>query len=56
MFGLFKKDPIKKLMKQYDRLMEESFNLSKINRKLADQKYAQAEAIMVKIETMKHGN
>lgn len=56
MFGLFKKDPSKKLMKQYDKLMEESFNLSKVNRKLADEKFAEAEAIMDKIETLKHAN
>lgn len=49
MFTIFKKDPKKSLQKQYDKLMEESFVLSRTNRKLADQKYAEAEATMKKI-------
>jgi hypothetical protein len=40
-------------MKQYDRLMEESYVLSRTNRKLADQKYAEAEAVMQKLEALK---
>lgn len=54
MFGLFKKDPSKKLQKKYDKLMEESFRLSKINRRQADEKYAEAEAVMQQIEDMKN--
>lgn len=52
MFNLFKRDPKKGLQKQYDKLMEESFLLSRTNRKLADQKYAEAEAVMQKIVAM----
>ena len=37
--------------KKYDKLMEVSFVLSRVNRKLADQKYADAEAVMEKIVT-----
>ena len=55
MFGLFKKDSVKGLTKKYDKLMEQSFHLSKTNRKLADQKYAEAEAIMNQIQGLKNG-
>lgn len=55
MFNLFKKDPAKRLQKKYDKLMEESFVLSRTNRKLADQKYAEAEAIMKNIVAMNQG-
>jgi hypothetical protein len=53
MFKLFKKDPSKSLQKQYDKLMEENFLLSRTNRKLADKKYAEAEVILQKIEALK---
>ncbi|WP_157493527.1 Lacal_2735 family protein [Draconibacterium sediminis] len=53
MFNIFKKDPAKRLQKQYDKLMEENYHLSKTNRKLADQKYAEAEAVMQKIIALK---
>lgn len=56
MFKLFKKDPAKRLQKQYDKLMEENFLLSRTNRKLADQKYAEAEAVMQKIESLKQAS
>lgn len=55
MFGLFKKDPSKSLQKKYDNLMEESFLLSKTNRRLADEKFAEAEAVMSQIEALKNG-
>jgi len=55
MFKLFKKDPSIRLMKQYDKLMEDAFHLSRTNRKLADQKYAEADAVMVQIEALKNG-
>lgn len=55
MFKFFKKDPYKALQKQYDKLMEENFQLSRTNRKLADEKYAEAEAVMQKIESLKQG-
>jgi hypothetical protein len=53
MFNFFKKDPSQRLTKEYDKLMEESYILSRSNRKLADQKYAEAEAVMQKIEALK---
>lgn len=55
MFGLFKsKDPVEKLMKEYRKLHEEAFTLSKSDRKAADLKYAEAEEIMKKIEALKN--
>ena len=56
MFGLFKKDPSKSLMKKHDKLMEEAFLLSRTNRKLSDQKYAEADAVMKKIEVIKNAS
>lgn len=53
MFGLFKKKTEKeKLSDQYNKLMKEAFELSKINRTASDSKYAQADAIMKKIESL----
>lgn len=54
MFNLFKKNPSQRLMKEYDKLMEDAYILSRTNRKLADQKYAEAEAVMKKIEGLKN--
>ena len=54
MFGLFKKDPSKSLSKKHDKLMEEAYLLSRTNRKLADQKYAEADAVMQQIEALKN--
>ena len=56
MFGLFKKDPSKKLSKKYDNLIAEAFLLSRTNRKLSDQKYAEADAIMQQIEVLKNAD
>ena len=53
MFGLFKKkSELEKLQEQYKKLQEESFNLSKTDRKAADAKAMEAEEIMKKIETI----
>jgi len=53
MFGLFKKKTaVEKLNEKYDKLMKESFELSKINRKASDEKYAEADEIMKKIEKL----
>lgn len=53
MFGLFKgKSEIEKLQKQYKKLQEEAFRLSKTDRKASDQKYLQAEEVMKKIESL----
>lgn len=53
MFGLFKKKTEKeKLNNKYRKLMEEAHRLSHSNRKAADNKYAEAEAVARKIEKM----
>lgn len=54
MFGLFKKDPSRKLQKKYDKLMEEFYHLSKTNRRLADKKYAEAEKVMQELEDLRN--
>lgn len=48
----WKKSPADKLKKQYERLMKEAFDLSKIDRKKADEKTAEAEAIMKQLEEL----
>lgn len=54
MFGLFKKkSPIEKLQSQYEALMKESFDLSKTDRKKADEKAAEADQIAQEIEKLK---
>jgi len=53
MFGLFKKKSEKeKLQSQYQKLHKEAFELSKVDRKAADAKYAAAEEISKKIEAL----
>jgi len=53
MFGWFKKkSESEKLMEEYKKLMEESFRLSKIDRKASDAKIAEAEEVMKKIESL----
>ena len=53
MFGLFKrKTELEKLINRYEKLTEEAFNLSHTNRKLGDEKLAEAEAIKEKIERL----
>lgn len=57
MFGLFKKKTaVEKLNEKYDRLMEEGFKLSKINRKASDEKYTEANEIMKEIEKLSNSN
>ncbi|MDX1686011.1 MAG: Lacal_2735 family protein [Saprospiraceae bacterium] len=53
MFGLFKKDPVKKLEKEYKRLMEESYRLSTSDRKASDLKREEAERVADKISELK---
>lgn len=53
-FDIFKRKNKKeklqeKLQEKYEKLMQESFNLSKINRKLSDAKYAEAEEVLKQI-------
>ncbi len=53
MFGLFKKDPVEKLSKQYKKLMAESYRLSTIDRAQSDIKRGEAERIMDEIEKLR---
>lgn len=53
MFGLFKKKSEKeKLQEQYEKLLKESHTLSTTNRKLSDQKTAEAEEVMQQLEKL----
>lgn len=53
MFGLFKKDPIKKLEKEYQRLMEEAMHIQRGGDiKAYSAKVAEAEEIMKQIEEL----
>lgn len=53
MFGLFKKKTEKdKLYEKYQKLLKEAHQLSTTNRKLSDQKIAEAETLMNKIENL----
>jgi hypothetical protein len=53
MFGLFKKKSEKeKLEDQYEKLMKESFNLSRTDRTKADAKVAEADEIRKKLDAM----
>jgi len=53
MFGLFKKKTEReKLNNRYNKLMKEAFELSKINRTASDRKYAEADAIQKKIDSL----
>jgi Family of unknown function (DUF6435) len=54
--GLFtKKSPIKKLEAKYDALIAEAFQLSKTNRMASDQKTAEANEVLKKIEDLSKG-
>lgn len=51
--GLFsKKSPKDKLRKKYEKLMKEAFDLSKVDRKASDDKYAEADAVMKEMEVL----
>lgn len=53
MFNLFKKKTEReKLEAEYAKLQKEAFQLSTTNRKKSDEKSAQAEAIMKKLESL----
>ncbi|WP_048331446.1 Lacal_2735 family protein [Bizionia psychrotolerans] len=53
MFGLFKgKSEIEKLQKQYEDLMKDWHKLSTTDRKASDLKYAEAQKIADKIESL----
>lgn len=53
MFGLFKKDPIKKLEKEHAKLLEQAFQMSKIDRTKSDELTAKAADIEAKIQMLK---
>ncbi|WP_157358420.1 Lacal_2735 family protein [Winogradskyella sp. J14-2] len=54
MFGLFKKNSEKeKLQKQYEKLMAEWHKLSTTNRAASDNKYAEAQKVLEKLEALK---
>jgi hypothetical protein len=54
MFGLFKKkDPIAELQKKYEKLLQESYQLSHQDRKKSDLKAAEADAVLKEIENLK---
>lgn len=51
MFGLFKKkSEVEKLQDSYKKLMKEAYKLQSINRTNSDQKYAEADIVLKKIE------
>ena len=53
MYGIFKsKSEKEKLQKKYEKLMAEAHKLSQTNRKLGDEKYSEAEAVMKKLESL----
>jgi hypothetical protein len=53
MFGLFKKKSEKeKLQEKYEKLLKESYELSKTNRKESDKKAYEADLITKKIENL----
>ena len=54
MFGLFKKDPVKKLQKEYERLLEQSMHAQRNGKiELYGQLYEQASKINEQIEQIK---
>lgn len=54
MFGLFKKDPVKKLQKEYERLLELSMHAQRNGKiELYGQLYEQASKIYEQIEQIK---
>lgn len=56
MFGLFKKDPVKKLEKEYQKLMEEAMHIQRGGDiKAYSAKVAEAEEVLKKIEALTKG-
>jgi len=48
----WKKTPLQKLQKQYEKLNKEAFELSKIDRTKSDEKYAEAAEVIKEIEKL----
>jgi hypothetical protein len=54
MFSFFKKKSPEELLRaRYEALMKEAFELSTINRRASDEKYAEADALMKELEALK---
>lgn len=54
MFGIFKKrSEVEKLELKYRKLLQEAFELSRVNRTASDEKQAEAQVILDKIELIK---
>ncbi|WP_308992210.1 Lacal_2735 family protein [Mariniflexile litorale] len=57
MFKLFrKKSEVEKLESTFKKLMKEWHELSSVNRKLSDDKYAMAQALVPRIEQLKRNH
>lgn len=55
MFGLFKKKSEQEILeKKYKKLMSQWHELSTVNRSESDKKYAEAEEVLKKLETLKN--
>ena len=53
MFGFFKKKTKVELLEiKYEKLQKEAYELSKTNRTLSDQKYAEAQEILAQIDVL----
>ena len=53
MFGLFKKKtPLEKLQERYEKVTDEAYRLSKIDRKASDSKQAEAEEILKEMDKL----
>lgn len=53
MFGFFKKkSPLEKLQLEYKTLLSEAHKLSKIDRKKSDQKMAEADEVLKKMDQL----
>ncbi len=51
--GIFsRKSPKEKLQKKYEKLMKESYDLSKSNRQASDAKVAEAEEVLQQISAL----
>ena len=53
MFGIFKrKTPLEKLQSEYKKLLAEANKLSKVDRKKSDQKMAEANEVLNKLDDL----
>jgi hypothetical protein len=56
MFGIFKKDPVKKLRKEHARLLAEAYRLGTIDRTKSDEMTAKAALVELEIITLTQKN